>query len=128
MTLSGHIQSRTIGAYNQRVGNREEIFFNRQELNNKTGSASIRIYTFNITSMQVSVSTYALDTQTWLTDNFNQFSFPASLQAYSLFTDLGVWVVANWLIVTGAMTVAILAIIFVVRRRRSTRSKGSRYE
>jgi len=83
LTLSGHIQSRTTGAYNQRVGDREEIFFNRQELNNKTGAASVRIYTFNMTSMQVSVSTYALDTQTWLTDSLNQFNFSASLKAYS---------------------------------------------
>ena len=83
MTLSGHIQSRTTGAYNQQIGNREEIFFNRQQLNNKTGAASVRIYTFNMTGMQVSVSTYALDTQMWLTDTLNQFSFSPNLQTYS---------------------------------------------
>ena len=75
LTLSGHIQSRTVGAYSQRVSNREEIFFNRQEINNKLGAASVRIYTFNLDNMQVDVSTYTLDTQTWLTDEQNQFIF-----------------------------------------------------
>ncbi len=127
MTLSGHIQSRTIGAYNQRVGSREEIFFNRQELNNRTGSASVRIYTFNMTSMQVSVSTYALDTQTWLTDDFNKFSFPINLQVSSPSTDLGGLVEANSLIIIGVIAVATLAITFTVRRRR-TRPRDSEHE
>ena len=128
MTLSGHIQPRTIEAYNQRVGNREEILFDRQELNNKTGAASVRIYTFNMTSMHVSVSTYALDTQEWLTDNFNQFSFHVNLQVDSPSTDLGVWLAANWLIVTTAITATILTITFIVRHRSSTRSRGGRHE
>ena len=79
LTLSGHILSRTTGAYNQRVGNREEVFFNRQEINGRLGAAAVRIYSFNLTDMQVDVSTYALDNQTWLTDSYNQFSFPISL-------------------------------------------------
>ena len=119
MTVSGHIQSRTIGAYNQRVGNREEIFFNRQELNNKTGSASIRIYTFNMTSKQVNVSTYALDTQTWQTDNFNKFSFPINPQVYSPSTDLGVLAETNSLIIIAVIAFVTLAITFALRRKRT---------
>jgi hypothetical protein len=80
MTVSAHIQSRTTGANNKHVGNREEIFFNRQELNNQLGAASVRIYSFNLTSKQVNVSTFALDLQTWLTDSKNQFSFYITLQ------------------------------------------------
>ena len=80
MTVSAHIQSRTTGANNKHVGNREEIFFNRQELNNQLGAASVRIYNFNLTSKQVNVSTFALDLQTWLTDSKNQFSFSVNLQ------------------------------------------------
>jgi hypothetical protein len=75
LTLSGHIQSRTIGAYSQRVGNREEVFFNRQEINNRLGAASVRIYTFNLIDKQVDVSTFALDTKTWLIDKQNRFNF-----------------------------------------------------
>lgn len=126
MTLSGHILSKTV--YNQRVGNREEIFFNRQELNNKAGAASVRIYTFNMTSMQVSVSTYALATQTWLTDDFNQFSFPVNLQVDSPSTALGGWLAANWLIVIAAIAIAILAITLALKRRRSAGSRGVRHE
>ena len=81
MTISAHIQSRTTGANNKQVGNREEIFFNRQELNNQLGAASVRIYNFNLTSKQVNVSTFALDLHTWLTDSKNQFSFYINLPA-----------------------------------------------
>src|SRR4030067_1635014 len=80
MTISAHIQSRTTGANNKHAGNREEIFFNRQELNNQLGAASVSIYNFNLTSKQVNVSTFALDLQTWLTDSKNQFSFYINLQ------------------------------------------------
>ena len=80
LALSAHIQSRTIGAYNQRVGNREEVFFNRQEINYRLGAASVRIYTFNLDDNQVDVSTFTLDTQTWLTDKQNQFNFSINLK------------------------------------------------
>jgi hypothetical protein len=76
MTVSGHILSWTTGANNEKVGNREEIYFNRQELNNKVGAASIRIYTFDLSNMHLNVSTYSLDSNEWLTDSQNQFNFP----------------------------------------------------
>ena len=66
-------------ANNTRVGNRDEIFFNRQHVHGGQGAYAARIYTFNMTNMQVNVSTYAIDTQTWLTDAYNQFSFSVSL-------------------------------------------------
>jgi len=75
MILSGHIQTRTVGAYNQAVGSREEVFFNRQDLNGQLGAACVRIYNFNLTSMQINVSTYAIDQQSWVTDSSNQFRF-----------------------------------------------------
>ena len=81
MTISAHIQSWTTGANNKHIGNREEIFFNRQELNDKLGAASVRIYSFNLTESKVYVSTFAIDLQTWLTDNQNQFSFSIHLQS-----------------------------------------------
>ena len=80
LTLSGH-DVYGYGANMTRVGNREEVFFNRQNLNNYAGAAAVRIYSFNLTSMQVNASTYAVDTQTWLTDPYNQFSFNVTLNS-----------------------------------------------
>jgi pimeloyl-ACP methyl ester carboxylesterase len=80
LTLSGHDPTGT--ANMSRVGNREEIFFNRQSATTaagSTGAAAVRIYTFNLTNMQVNAKTYSLDTQTWLTTATNQFSFNVAL-------------------------------------------------
>ena len=80
LTLSGHDPTGT--ANMSRVGNREEIFFNRQSATTtagSTGAAAVRIYTFNLTNMQVNTKTYSLDTQTWLTTATNQFSFNVAL-------------------------------------------------
>ena len=80
LTLSGHDPTGT--AYSKQVGNREEIFFNRQSAPNTanpTGAAAVRIYTFNLDKMQVDTTTYSLDTQLWLTTAANQFSFNANL-------------------------------------------------
>jgi pimeloyl-ACP methyl ester carboxylesterase/predicted MPP superfamily phosphohydrolase len=93
LTLSGHDPTGT--ANMTRVGNREEIFFNRQSATTaagQTGAAAVRIYTFNLTSKQVSTTTYSLDTQTWLTTAANQFSFSvASLKSDPQFD----WVLVN---------------------------------
>jgi hypothetical protein len=113
MTISGHIQSRTTGAYNKQVGNREEIFFNRQELNGQLGAASVRIYSFNLTSMQVNASTYALDTQTWLVDAQNQFSFSISPQSNSVPEIPLNYVLAVFIILMSAM-----ALVFGRRHKK----------
>jgi predicted MPP superfamily phosphohydrolase len=81
LTLSGHDPSGS--ANTTRVGNRQEIFFNRQVVTTsagQTGSAAVRIYTFNLTSKRVDTTTYMLDNKTWLTNAANQFSFNASLK------------------------------------------------
>jgi pimeloyl-ACP methyl ester carboxylesterase len=80
LTLNGHDPTGT--ANMSRVGNREEIFFNRQSATTtagQTGAAAVRIYTFDLTNMQVNSSTYSLDTQTWLTTSTNQFTFNIAL-------------------------------------------------
>jgi hypothetical protein len=71
LALSGHIS----GAATTRVGNRQEILFCPQDVNSQLGSASVRIYSFNLTSKTVNASTYSVDTKTWRTDTNNQFSF-----------------------------------------------------
>jgi hypothetical protein len=79
LTLSGHDNLSAGGNYT-RIGNREEVFFNRQSIDDFKGSAAVRIYTFNLNTMQASVSTWYCLTQTWLTEPFNQFTFKVNLQ------------------------------------------------
>jgi hypothetical protein len=117
MTISAHIQSRTTGANNKHVGNREEIFFNRQELNNQLGAAAVRIYNFNLTNNRVNVSTFAVDLQTWLTDDKNQFSFPITLQ-HNEIPELPATAVVMLFVVL------VLSLIFVLKRK-SKSSKTS---
>jgi hypothetical protein len=88
LTLSGHVYTPTTSANMTRVRGRQEILFDRQEENNQTGAASVRIYTFNLTSKKVSTTTYAVDKQTWLTDTYNQFTFDATITSdWTLTTD-----------------------------------------
>jgi hypothetical protein len=81
MTLSGH--DPTGSANTTRIGNRQEIFFNRQVIvtsAGQTGAAAVRIYTFNLTSKTVDTKTYSQDTKAFLVDPFNQFTFNAALK------------------------------------------------
>lgn len=75
LALSGHLA----GVNMTRVGDREEILFNRQGASNSTNAASVRVYTFNLASKQVNALTYCVNTRTWLTDAYDQFSFPINL-------------------------------------------------
>jgi hypothetical protein len=83
LALSGH----NYGWNMTRAGNREEIIFDRQEENNMTGAASVRIYTFNLDSKKVYATTYCLDNKTWLTDSYSQFNFDVSLTSNNPYTD-----------------------------------------
>ncbi len=90
MTLNGHDIGDGATAYNKMVGNREEIFFNMQELNDQQSAAIARIYTFNMTNPAnpvVNVYTYqTYGTPEYLTDSADQFSFSANLNSYSAST------------------------------------------
>lgn len=45
MTMNGHAASSSpMPAFNKRVGGREEIFFNRQDLNNQQGAACANLH------------------------------------------------------------------------------------
>lgn len=85
MTLNGH-DTDYAPAYNMKVGNKEEIFFNRQELDNQTGAATARIYTFDMSdpaNPNVLVSTYqTYGTPHYLVDSADQFNFASSLIPY----------------------------------------------
>ncbi|MGA2680514.1 MAG: metallophosphoesterase [Candidatus Bathyarchaeia archaeon] len=87
MTLNGHAAQQGMGtAFNKKVGNREEVFFNRQMLVNDQGAACARIYTFEISnpaSATVNVYTYqTFNTPNYITDPLNQFNFNTNLKAY----------------------------------------------
>jgi 3',5'-cyclic AMP phosphodiesterase CpdA len=65
LITSGHTGSAGIWGYSQTIGTRQEIFFNRQGANATQlgssigrGAASVRLYTFNLTSGLVTTSTY----------------------------------------------------------------------
>ena len=83
MTISGHDpgypQSAPYFANMTRVGNREELLFNQQAGYSAAGYggyvAAARIYTFDIAASTCGVSTYVVNNGTWLTDQWNQFSF-----------------------------------------------------
>jgi len=72
MTLSGHYNP-TSGSRNK-VGDRHELMFNRQDRNGKMGAASLRILTFDIANETVEVKTYVLYADQFLTDSNNNFT------------------------------------------------------
>lgn len=74
LTLSGHDIDGT--AYHSRIGNREEIFFNRQGIN----ACCARLLTFNMENHSISVQTYLAYSGDWLNDSDNKFSFDAVLR------------------------------------------------
>ncbi len=69
-------------------GNREEIYFNRGNIVAETvtgrDAAAVRIYTFNLATMQVQTTTWSIYTNGFLTSTgtptANQFSFNAALK------------------------------------------------
>jgi cell division protein FtsB len=87
MTLNGHNVGDGGSAYNKKVGHREEIYFNMQENDSKTGAATARIYTFNMSNPAnpvVNAYTYqTFGTPQYLTDPKDQFNFSTSLIAYT---------------------------------------------
>jgi hypothetical protein len=104
LTLSGHDPSGT--ANTTRVGNRQQIFFNRQAATTpagQTAAASVRIYTFNLTTNVVSTTTYCLDTQLWLTSATNQFTFNTALK-------LPLKTISSWVSTTGSLGSAVTLI------------------
>ncbi len=87
LTLNGHAADSGVAtAFNKKVENREEIFFNRQAIANGQGAACARIYTFdmnNTPNVTVKVYTYqTFNTPGYIADKLNQFSFTSNLKSY----------------------------------------------
>ena len=82
LTLNGHDPLGT--AYQKMSGNREEIYFNRGNIGAGQSAASVRIYTFNLETMQVQTATWSIYENGFLnntgTPTANQFSFNANLK------------------------------------------------
>jgi hypothetical protein len=80
MTLNGHSSSddAMISAHNT-VGGRTQIQFDFQDADKYNGAAAVRIYSFNLTSNTVSVTTYSVYHSEWITDSTNDFVFSANL-------------------------------------------------
>ena len=56
------------------VGGRNELMFNRQDQDDEMGAASLRILTFDTANDTLSVRTFVIYANTFLTDSNNQFS------------------------------------------------------
>ena len=87
MTVNGHSVGDGGSAYNKKVGNREEMYFNMQENVSRMGAATARIYTFNMLNPAkpiVTAYTYeTFGTPQYLNDPKDQFNFSTSLIAYT---------------------------------------------
>ena len=102
LTLSGHDPRGY--AYQKMSGNREEIYFNRGNIGTGASAAAVRIYTFNLETMQVNARTYCLDTvppawkiPTSPPETSNEFSFNVNLKQALNPTDS--WITAGgWII------------------------------
>jgi hypothetical protein len=91
MTLNGHDITDGGTAFDRKVGNREEIFFNRQESLNEEGAGTARIYAFYMGAsgrLTVKVSTFqdyggrvvnGTSGGVFLTDPKDNFSFTVKL-------------------------------------------------
>ena len=79
MTLNGHCGGDpAINVHNQ-VNGRTQIEYDRQETENLKGACSVRIYTFNLNSQTITVSTYSVWDNQWITDSGDSFSFSCNL-------------------------------------------------
>jgi hypothetical protein len=79
MTINGH--NGTGGHEN--IQGREQIEWNRQDEDNQQGADAARIYTFDLNSQTITVSTYSIWNSTWLTDTEDSFSFSPNLTSNS---------------------------------------------
>jgi hypothetical protein len=73
MTLNGHYHGNS-NANRTLVGERNELFFDYQYLDNEKGGATVRILTFNMSEGKIHITTYKPYTAQFVIDPDNQFS------------------------------------------------------
>ena len=71
LTLSGHYYP--TNGVRKTVGGRNELVFNRQDQDSEMGAASLRILTFDTANDTISIKTFVIYANTFLTDANNQF-------------------------------------------------------
>jgi hypothetical protein len=125
LTLSAHYYP-TSGS-RTKVGDRDELMFNRQDKDSQMGAASLRILTFNIANSTIDVKTFYLYANTFLTDANNQFTLNTTFRNDAANsgngTDFG-----SLTVILAVLSVIIVAVILVVvgillRRRQHTKEK-----
>ncbi len=79
MTLNGHCGGDPAVNVHNQVNGRTQIEYDRQETDNLQGADSVRIYSFDLNSQTVTVSTYSVWDDLWITDSGDSFSFSPNL-------------------------------------------------
>ena len=79
MTLNGHCGGDPAVNVHNQVNGRTQIEYDRQETDNRQGACSVRIYTFDLNSQTVTVSTYSVWDNLWITDSRDSFRFSPNL-------------------------------------------------
>jgi hypothetical protein len=105
MTLNGHYHSSST-ANRTIVGNRLELYFDRQELEGQKGGASLRILTFNLSQGKLDVITYDTYAAKFLTDSDNQFTMDLPFKVVPEFS--------NGLFIALFIIVATISIVYSI--------------
>jgi len=118
LTLNGHYIGNPC-TNRTKVGNCNELYWNRQELDDQMGSASLRILTFDMQNNSVEVKTFIIYTNQFLTDPSNQFTLENifasnSTQSVIMETTFPPFSEASILILFFALSAAVL-IVFTTR-------------
>jgi hypothetical protein len=115
MTMSGHYHS-TSTANRTNVGQRLELYFDRQALENERGGASLRILTFDLSQGKIDVRTYDAYAGKFLTDSGSQFTLDLPFQAIPEFSQ-DLYVALCVVVVTISYSYAVWS------QRRKTRAQ-----
>jgi hypothetical protein len=112
LTLNGHYHpasSKTL-----KVGDRYELFFNRQDVDGEMGADSARILTFDTAKGTINVQTYIVYDSQFLTDANNNFTLDSSFRNDMAGQNVPEFPVAAVLVL--ALSFSSFALVLLVRR------------
>ncbi len=107
LTINGHFHPAGLYASRTRVGNRDELFFNRQDQDGYEGAATIRLLKFDTTTNTIAVTTYNTLQNSYLTDSDNQFTLTPSVTIPES---------ASWMILSLLITATMLVVLAFGRK------------
>jgi hypothetical protein len=82
MTLNGHAGDTKLSFHNT-VNGRTQIHWDWQTPDNETGACAVRIYSFNLNTNAVAVSTYSVNDNQWYDNSLgNNFTFSPNLKSF----------------------------------------------